>query len=523
MAELDINDLASLGVVRDEPAYQLPPEVWTTALNMRAKDNGLAKMLGWSQVFGTPGVAPHFALPIVSSAAAFWLYVSLTKAYVWDGSSHTDITRAAGGDYTTTNTRQWNGTILAGIPILNNGADAPQYWGTLSTGTKLTPLTAWPASTTAAVIRAFGAYLVAINITKSGTNYPHLVKWSAETTAAGTLPSSWDEADETLDAGEYDLYDVNAGLLREAMTLAGKLYLYKDSSTWVMRWVGGREVFAFDPLYETSGILAPRCVSITGDSKNHVVATQDDLIVHQGGQPASILNKKLRREIFNNIDTTNYVNSFTYVDIENTEVLFCYPESGQTYPNRAIVFNYRTGAITEKDGITYRNAATGKLETSSEETWASTSGTWGTDDTPWNVQQRRRTLLCGTADTKFFLLNDGLTRNGAAFTGTLQRIGLSVIGKKRTGEWIVNHQVMKLVDRLWPKVQGGPIQVRIGYQEVVDGPVTWGAYQTLDPSVDVFCDPDPPVSGRAIALEFTSQNDWRIDGYRINVIADSEF
>ena len=217
MPELDLNDSASRGVVRDEPAHLLPPEVWTTALNMYSKGLSLAKFPGWVQIFGTPGVAPHFALPVLSPSQAFWLYTSLTKGYVYDGSAHTNITRqtaAVDVDYTATATRQWNGTLFGGIPILNNGIDVPQFWGTLSVGTKLANLTNWPATLRAAVVRAFGAYLIAIYITDAGTVYPHLVKWSSEATDPGTLPGSWDETDETVDTGEYDLPDTNAGLLR---------------------------------------------------------------------------------------------------------------------------------------------------------------------------------------------------------------------------------------------------------------------------------------------------------------------
>ena len=57
---------------------------------------------------------------------------------------------------------------------------------------------------------------------------------------------------------------------------------------------------------------------------------------------------------------------------------------------------------------------------------------------------------------------------------------------------------MKMIDRLWPKVAGGPIQIRVGYQMEVGGSVTWGPYFDFDPSTQTFAEPDPPVSGRAV-------------------------
>lgn len=518
MPEIEIDDIAGKGIIRDEPAYQLPPEVWTQALNMRHRDNGLVRMEGWSSTFGTPSIAPHFAMPVVSPTAVFWLYTSLTKASVWDGVSHTDITRAAGGDYTAANTRDWNGTVFAGIPILNNGADVPQMWGTLTTGTDLTALSNWVSTHRAKVIRSLGAYLIAIHITKSSTIYPHLVKWSSEALQPGTVPNSWDETDATKDTGEYDLYDVNSGVLVDALPLAGRMYLYKEQSTWVMRFVGGRVVFGFDTLFETSGILAPRCVAVTGDGKYHVVATQEDLIIHNGGQPQSILDKRLRREIFNSIDPTNYVNSFLYVDPDSNEVVFAYPTIGLTHPNRGVVFNYRSGTVTEIDGITFRNAASGRVQVPDPELWSTGTDTWDVETGQWDTQERRRTIACGTDATKFYKLNDGTTRDGTVFTGTLQRVSLAVEGRKRDGSWIVNHQSRKMLDRMWPKIKDGSVQVRFGVQETVDGSVTWSPYVVFNPATEVFCDADPPVEGRAVGIEISAANAFRLDGYRLNVV-----
>lgn len=525
MPVLDINDLGTKGVVQDTPAYQLPPELWGIARNMRCVDDGMKSIPGWAGIFGTPGGAPHFILPIVSSSQAFWIYTSLTKAFVYDGTSHTEITRATGGDYSAGDTRNWNGTIIGGLPVLNNSVDAPQYWPDLDPLADLEEVPNWPSGAKIGVLRAFQNYLVGIDYTVGGNNYPHLVKWSVGVADPGTIPQSWDETDPALDAGEYDLPDVNSGVLLEARVLGSKLFLYKERATWAMRFVGGRAIFAFDTYLETSGILAPRCVASTGDGKKHVVATQDDIIIHDGSSdPASILDKRMRRAVFNNIDASNYMNSFMYTDAEFNEVIFCYPESGQVNPTRALVFNYRTGALTEMDGITFVNASSGTIETADEELWSDGTDPWNEDTGPWGIQERNRIVACVPSSTKLVKLNDGsYLRDGMEYTTTLQRTGLSMVGRKRSGEWIVNHEVMKFVDQIWPKIQGGPVQIRVGTQMTVEGPVTWGAYQDFDPAVQVKV--DVTRSARAIAIEFTMPvtGDWRLDGYRISVTADGEF
>lgn len=520
--EFDINDLGKFGLAHDTPAYMLPPEYVTHAMNMRCVDDGLERLSGWEQVFGTPTVAPHFHMQIRGVNGEFVLYVSLTKAYGYDGTTHTNITRQSGGvdvDYTATETAQWNGTFLGGVPIVNNGVDVPQFWSTIALATKLANLTNWPSTLRARVVRAFGPHLVAGYITKSGTPFPHMIKWS-HPAEPGSVPSSWDETDETKDTGEKDLPDVNSGFFREMLPLGDTMFIYKDNSTWKMRYIGGRFIFDFgqSAWLTTSGILAPRCVAVTGDGRRQIVATQDDIIWHNGNSVQSILDKREKRKLFNEMDAVNYVNSFMFVQPTYNEVWFCYPTAGNTNPNKALIINYGSErfALTEADGITFRNASIGEVENPSDEDWEATEELWDDDTGPWSELSRRRVILAGTDATKFYNMDRGATRDGVTFTGTLQRIGLSMVGKKRDGSPIVDHQRKKMLNRMWPKVQGGPVSIRFGAQQVVDGPIAWGSVAALDPTTQRFVVPGP-VSGSAVGWEMSAAAGWRLDGYKVNV------
>jgi hypothetical protein len=526
MADIEINDLANFGVVRDGAEYMLPPEAWTYGLNVGFSEDAIRKLSGWASIFGTPSVAPHFLMPVMSQASVYWIYTSLTAAYVYDGSTHTVITRTSGGAYTPSNTRDWNGTILGGIPILNNGADAPQFWSpAYAVSNKLVNLTNWPASTTAKVIRAFGAFLVAYNVTKGGTVYPHMVKWS-HSALPGAVPSSWDETDDTKDTGEEDLTDVNSGVIVDALPLGSNMMIYKENATWIQRFVGGRKIFSIDPLFTTSGILAPRCAATTHDGKYHFVVTQDDILVHNGqGEPLSILTvpdaegrfRSNKKTLFGLIDSSNYRNSFVFCKPDTSEMWFCYPAAGSTNPTRALIWNYQRGlpgVVTEADGITFRNVAIGPTAVGGY-TWATTPYTWTTASVPWEDLARRRTILCGTDDTKFFEMNPSYTqRNGADFSATAIREALGVLGRRRNGAWIEDFKQMKMHTRIWPKVSGGPINVRVGTQDTVDGPITWSAAQSFDPADEMW--KDIIATGRALSFEFSSSEnvDWRLEGYK---------
>lgn len=528
---IEINDVASFGVVNDVPSFQLPPEVWTFGLNLRFRDGGIEKLLGWDPIFGTPPVAPHFLLPIQNLAGTFWIYTSLTKAYVYDGSTHTEITRLA-GNYAATETKQWNGTILGGVPYLNNGVDVPQYRPNMTAGTKLIDLINWPPTLRCRVLRAMSPYLMAFGLTDAGTALPHTIQWS-HPADPGAVPSSWDYTDPSKDAGRKDLDDVNSGVIMDALPLSSAMYVYKGSSTWRAVPIGGRYIFDWKTVFETLGTLAPRCVvllsgSKLGETKRHCVVTQDDIIWHNGQRVVSILNKKQRATLFGEIDTSNYENSFLFDNPLTNEAWFCYPTQGNTQPNKALIWNYaegdEQGVVSFADGITFRHAAVGNIQSASEELWSDGNDTWEEDTGPWSEFARRRVVTAGTDATKFYNMDRTSARDGVVFSSVLSREALALLGRKRTGQPIVDWRFRKMFSKILLKMQGGPINIRIGKQDVPRGPVTWGNAVSFDPSLSLYPDLEP-LEGVALALEISDNINasWRLDGYQFDVARLGQF
>lgn len=518
MVDIPIDKVDLIGLIKDDSNFKLPPEAWTDLFNCRFADGKVRRLLGRSATFGTPTIAPVFVMPVTSGSAYFWMYPSLTKVHVWDGAAHSDITRAAGGNYAATNVYDWNGTNLQGIPILNNGVDIPQFWATVSAGTDLANLTNWDSAVRTKVVRALGNFLVAFNLTISGVNKPHRVRWS-HSAEPGTLPTSYDVLDDTKDTGEVDLNDVESGIILDALPLKGRMFIYKENATWVMRYIGGDFIFDFDPFLETSGILAPRCVGITADGQYHFVVTQDNIIVHDGVKAIPLLNRRMRRNLFSRIDATNYRTSYVYTDPQFNEVHFCYPESGSAVPNRELIWNYENGLpgrLSEGDeSLTY--ATSGTVEVASQETWNSAVGTWDADTENWGQLLRRQVIGLKNTTSKFYLMNDGLTRDGTPFIARAQRTALA-LSQTKDGEIVNDFTQFKMAHRLWTRAEGGPINVRIGAQAMVNSGVSWSTPQSFDPASEMYEDFDP-VQGRALAVEFSTTDsvDWALDGYTLEV------
>ena len=519
--QIDINDVGTLGVIRDMPPWELPPEAWTLAENVRFEDDSVVQLLGYSPVFGTPSVAPYFAQFVSAPGQPWWLYAGLNKIIAYNGVTHFDVTRTTdGATYNATGAPQWNGTNIGGIPVINNGVDVPQYWSAFTSTTHMANLANWPSTLTCKVIRVLGPVMLALNLTDSGVLKPYDVRWS-HPADPGTVPVSWDITDPTHNAGQVSLSDVDSGQIVDGLSLQGRFYVYKENSCWRFRNVGGQFIFDEDAFLENTGLLAPRCVAITGDGQRHFFVGQDNIFTHDGNSAKPLLDKHTRRYLFNALDVSNYANSFVFVNSARREGWFCYPSLGAVQPNRAMIVNYDTFAVTECD-VDWQAAAIGTVNTTDSETWASVSGAWTADTVPWDSSQRRKIVLCKPTVPSFEQLDLGITRDGTVFTGLVQRTGLSMVGRnRRSGEWIVDYETRKMCHRIWPKMSGSPVNIRLGGQDVVGGPVRWSSLTPFDPSTQKWC--DVFAEGAAICVEISGQNGWKLDGYKLDLVTLGRF
>ena len=520
-SQIDINDVASVGVVKDSPPHELPPEAWTLAENVRFEDNSVVQLLGYSQVFGTPLFAPYFAQFVSAPTQPWWLYAGLSKIGAYDGTSHFDVTRTTdGATYGASGAFQWNGTNIGGIPVLNNGQDVPQYWPSFVGTTHMANLLNWPSTLRCRVIRAFGPYMMALNLTDTSVLKPYDVRWS-HPADPGNVPPTWDITDPTHNAGQVSLSDVDSGIILDGMSLQGKFYVYKENSVWRFRNVGGQFIFDEDAFLENIGLLATRCVAVTGDGQRHFFVGQDNIYTHDGNSAKPLLDTRTRRYLFNQVDPGNYANSFVFVNSTRREGWFCYPGIGIIQPNRALIVNYDTLATTESD-VDWQAAAVGTIQFMGSTTWASDPLTWAGESTPWDTSSRRKILLCKPTATRLEQFDLGTTRDGTSFTGLIQRTSLGIVGRNRkTGDWITDFETRKMVHRVWPKMSGAPVQIRIGGQEVPGGPVNWSPAVSFNPLTQKWV--DLTAEGAALSIENSGSGGWKLDGYKLDLVTAGRF
>ena len=513
MPRISLTDLGSMGVISDRTPQLNDPRSWSSALNVHFDIRGIVRMRDDKAMFGTPSVQPKWAMGVPGSGAYYWLYSDHSKVYVYDGITHSDITKT-GATYGGSEDSRWVGTLLGGIPVMTNGVDPPQYWPSLDPATKFADLANWPSGTTCRSIRAFGPYLLALNITKPTGSYPNMVKWS-HPADPGSVPISWDETDPTKDAGEVELTDVAAGGLVDGVALGNVFVVYKENSTHILRHIGGRFVFDVDPLFSTVGAISTDCARQVPEVGGVLLATGDDLVIHglQQGSIKSVIEGRVRRLLAGAIDDSNKKRAFLVIDELNKEAWFCYPESGQAYATMALVWNFKYDTVSFRDLESVAFAATGIISESVVETWDSDSQVWDADQSTWDEGQEgaqlQEVMLCLPVANELRKAYAGSGYRNAY----VERLELPL--KKGP----VDIGGIKLVRRLWIRAQGNPFAVQVGAQEAEGGSIYWSSQETFTPGVDRYVDFLSPISGRFIAIRFESvgQGGWTIEGYDLEV------
>lgn len=511
MPLIRVPNAGAAGVNKDLSSSELPISAWTDAQNIRFLDGYAYQFYGHGEVYNGVTEAPQHVLPCNVGGGRYWIYTTAGKTFavtITDGAAvHTDITHLTPRAGVT---NQWTSTLLSGLPILNAGdGKAPMMWS-LSTADKLVDLSNWPANTSCKSLRAFKNYLVALNVTKAGKNYPFMVKWSHPADPGG-VPVSWAIDDSTVDAGESDLAEGYDPIV-DGMQLRNSFMIYKEASIWRMDFVGGAYVFQFSKVLGTSGALNRNCIAeIDGF---HVVLTGSDVIVHDGVTATSVLDKQTRRWLFQNIDVNGAHLCFAFKNPFFNEVFVCFPSIGSATCDMAMVWNYKDKTVSFRQVPNLNHAAFGPVDNGLIGNWAQDAAPWASDLTLWDgpdfVPSTARTILA-SANTKLYMMDSSASFDGVIPQAYLERRGLT-LGEPET---------IKLVRSIRPRISGNTgetVNIRVGWNNTspYDEP-TWGPM--MEHVIGQTVSDDCLVSGRYIAIRFETGTayQWKLDSYDVDV------
>jgi len=247
--------------------------------------------------------------------------------------------------------------------------------------------------------------------------------------------------------------------------------------------------------------------------RKHIVLTNGDLIVHDGQQIVPILDNKRRRWLFRNIDSTNYQKSFIVPNYKNNEMWVCFPSTGATYADTALIWNWRDGSVGIRELPNSPHIAYGVVDPSETETWDSDSGTWDSDTTVWDERlynpTERKLLLTENLQSDFYVGDDTNTLNGTAMTSYVERTGMDF------GE----DQRIKRIKKVYPRMTGtGTVNIYVGMQMQRGDAISWSGPFPFVIGTDRKI--DCSVTGRYMAIKFETTTDvsWQLSSYDLDVV-----
>lgn len=523
MARVPVPNAGAVGVIKDLAQHALPLGAWTDAKNMRFRKGSAIQFFGHGPSHGVPAVVPQHLLQLNIGADSYFMYAGAEKIYVTtitNGvATHTNLTRqTAGADVNYAGVpNSWTTTLLSGIPIFNAGneIDPPQQWN-LDPASRCKVLDNWPANTFCQSMRTYKNFLIALNVTRDGQNFPFMVKWSNPADPGG-VPTSWAKDDEDSESGETDLAEGGDRIV-DGLQLRDSFMIYKEQSVWRMDFTGGPFVFSFRKVLGVSGAMNRNCiVELDG---YHCVLTGTDVVVHDGQSATPVLDNVAREALFQDMDTDYNDRAFVFKNPFLNEVFICYASIGASAPNKALVWNYKDKTVTYRDIPNLNHACYGKVDSSLGESWAVDSGSWESDQTAWNqpdnVPNIARVLMA-SADKDLLLLDASTTFNGAPIDSYLERRGLSFDADDRT----------KRIVNIRPRITGTPggtVIVKVGGH--MTDPAAEPEYDAEvefvigeDVAVDCLVDYRYP----AIRFEAGTATAWRLDSYDFDIQAGSRW
>ena len=366
-------------------------------------------------------------------------------------------------------------------------------------------------------MRAFRSFLIALNITTDGVNFPRVVKWSAEA-ATQTLPTSWNETLSTVDAGEFELADTKGDIL-DGLQLRDSFMIYKEDAVYSMTFVGTPFIFSFRQLSPTIGAISKNCVAEFDGG--HAIFGKGNFYINDGQRIKPILPMKLKEYVFQSIDGAQTNKCFVVADYGRTEILFCFTAdgAGSNQPNKAVVWNYITNTFTNRDlpdlaHIGYGNVGNPVRAT----TWAVTTETWSTITGPWTMSydlQDKVLLFADPNSTKLYRDNSGNKKNTTYMTSYIERSGLSMNSQGQP-----DHSSVKRISAIWPKMSisgSESINVYLGTSMSTEEGITWNAPTSFNPNTQSKVSVRGTGKFYAVKFESTTDMDWELDGYAIDV------
>jgi hypothetical protein len=355
MSNIPVRNLGGSGIISDVNPYDLAPNAFSAGVNVRFENGNVTRAPIFRNVHDlvtpTLNIGHMLALPDISGGPEALVLVAsdYSKFLSVTGATEVDVTPTV---ITTGDTEQpFTSCFLGNVAYVNRRQNVP--FSKTVADTRFQPLANWDASWRCGVLRPFKDTLIALNVTKGGVEFPSMVKWS-DFTQFGSVPPSWDATSPTNNAGENILNEM-VGPIIDGLALRDSFYIYGAREVWAVNYIGGTFIYDFRKRFNDRGAINTNCV-VEVDGL-HYVFDNNDIYVHDGASPRSIIHGLNKDFVFGSIKPENKHLFFVEYDTNLNELHFNYVADDRLVGfrdvtkgcNRAAVFNVRSGVWTFYD------------------------------------------------------------------------------------------------------------------------------------------------------------------------------
>jgi hypothetical protein len=500
--------LPEVGLVADRPPHRIAPNALSRAVNVRLDYAGLrtagafqdSASLSLNDQLIDLYILPDGSIVLCGLKALYRYYPS-------SGS----VTQISSGTFTGSLTDRWLGGIFNNFLVLTNGKDVPVYYDYNGAG-NAAAVPGWTSGRRALCIRPLVYHLAALGVIINGTPDYRRVWWSSSADP-NTMPSTWDTSLYTADSGEVTLPNGNDPII-DGLQLGSSFVVYTREQTWLMRYIGGTQVFAFSQLSNQSGLLAPGC-AVHLQGLGHFAVTRNDVVL-VSDTITSVAEGRIRRWLFDAMDPVSY-HTCRVLHLPNfKEVLIFFPAMGSGYPNRAAVWNYGTNVWSTLEfdrvcrSVAYKGPTVYSEIYTIESDTAQCDANDGVqcDDTPASYESTEVLLaISGPLSLSEY-------RSGSSGNATVEREGLAFVGPEEQDEWRFKRVLGLRLDATGP--DGAVVTIDYGIRMSHQSPTQW--IGSVDYILGTTEEAQFEAVGRFLAFRFRWSNpDVRLLGYYYDV------
>jgi hypothetical protein len=265
--------------------------------------------------------------------------------------------------------------------------------------------------------------------------------------------------------------------------------------------VGGEFIWKRRLLTDSHGLLAKNCV--VEALGTHYFMSDADIMMNDGNSVKSILYGKLKSKYADNLDSSNYANSYAIT----------YPESGYTLPSTVIVYNYIEGTLAVRSLTGIHTAMTVGPILSTPLTWASITNTWANIMSVWNYDPTSKfsSGIVGVdrATSAIYSLevDDGATTQNTV----VERLSIAVEGQ----------EVAITTQSVYPHMTcGGDVSIQLGSQSFVGAPIRWKPAVLFNPNTNRKVDIRTTGTLLSWRIESVGVNPFILTGMDIEYVID---